>query len=90
VDEVEVIARVCPFEVHVFDLEVAVWGNEGGLDRGEVGADYVCGRVQVSYFAGRGVSGCGPKREGWGKYIAQIPVPVPRSRMFCDRVVSGG
>lgn len=27
---------------------------------------------------------------GEGEYVAQAPVPVPRSRMFCDVVVSGG
>ena len=88
VDEVEVVVWVGPVKVYVFDLKVAVRGDEGGLDGGEVGADYVRGGVEVGYFAGGELVGvnCG----GNETYIAQIPVPVPRSRIFCYVGVSGG
>lgn len=91
-NEVEVVGRVGPVEVDVFDLEVAVGRHEGGLYGGEVGADYVGAGVEVGYFArGRLVGAkqlCG--EFGEDEYIAQIPVPVPRSRIFCDMGVSGG
>ncbi len=38
VNKVELVFLVCPGEGDVVDFEGAVWGGEGGLDRGEVDA----------------------------------------------------
>lgn len=38
VDKVELVFRVCPGQGDVVDFESAVWGDEGGLDGGEVDA----------------------------------------------------
>lgn len=51
VDVVELV-RVQPGVFGVVDFEAAVWGDEGGLDGGEVRADYGRGGVLVCEFDG--------------------------------------
>lgn len=53
VDKVELVFGVGPGESDVVDFEGAVWGDEGGLDGGEVNA----GDAGAGELVG-GVSGC--------------------------------
>ena len=47
VDKVELVGGVCPGKCDVVDFEDAVWGDEGGLDGGEVDAGDAGARILV-------------------------------------------
>jgi hypothetical protein len=83
-DKVELIGGVCPGEGDIVDFKDAIWRNERGLDRGQVdpgdtGGGVLVRRIAAEDFQLATVALVQPSREK--TYIAQIPVPVPTSRI---------
>jgi len=83
VHEVEVVGGPGPQQLRIVDLESTVRGHPGGLDGGDVCADYIGRGELVGEVAGtRGQWGCDCERELVRAYIAHMPVPVPTSKTF--------
>ena len=77
-----VLVFVQPVQVVIVDFEFEIWRDPGRLDGGEVNA--FDGRFGVGI--GDIPGACQSIDSGWTvkkAYIAQIPVPVPISRIFC-------
>lgn len=83
-DKVKVVWFILPFGFEIFHYELDIWGHPTGLDRADVSPSDVGAR---EFPVIRRQSCWYTKMEQDFTYsamsIAQIPVPVPRSRMFC-------
>lgn len=79
------VIAVQPFVLDIVHEEFAIRRDPGGLDRAEIYAENFGTRELVGNFAGRvrffGIQHL--QEETSRPSIAQIPVPVPRSMIFC-------
>lgn len=80
--EVEVVRGECPLERDIVDFEVAVWRDPFRLYGREVGASDSGRGILVGHVLARVSADGGPGGDG-DHTIAQMPVPVPQSKMVC-------
>ena len=87
-DKVEAVLLVQPLRFIVFDDEFYIWHNPVGLD----GTDIVSNDLRAWVFSRLNVSDDGEREPGKNVVYsamsrAQMPVPVPRSRIFCGFLI---
>lgn len=87
-DKVEVVLLVQPLRFIVVDDEFYIWRNPVGLD----GTDIISNDLRARVFSRLNVSD--DRERELGKNViysamsrAQMPVPVPRSRIFCGFLI---
>lgn len=92
-DQIERVLLPCPFGFCIVDLELDIWGDPGGLDWAQVCSDDLGGGI-VPVAANQSTA-TRIRSRGGGSWthsatsIAQMPVPVPMSRILCGFLPMG-